>query len=82
MPSQDMFANIDVLLFDIQDIGARSYTYMSTLNYCLVAAQKYGKPVIVLDRPNPLGGTIVEGPVLEDPYKTFVGVDNLPWLTA
>lgn len=78
MPTQDMFSNIDVLLFDIQDIGARSYTYMSTLNYCLVAAQKYGKPVIVLDRPNPLGGTIVEGPVLEDPYKTFVGVDNLP----
>lgn len=78
MPTQDMFANIDVLLFDIQDIGARSYTYMSTLNYCLVAAAKYGKPVIVLDRPNPLGGTIVEGPVLEDPYKTFVGVDNLP----
>lgn len=78
MPTQDMFQKIDVLLFDIQDIGARTYTYMSTLNYCLVAAQKYGKPVIVLDRPNPLGGTIVEGPVLEDPYKTFVGVDNLP----
>ena len=78
MPSQDMFAKIDVLVFDIQDIGARSYTYMSTLNYCLVAAAKYGKPVIVLDRPNPLGGTLVEGPVLEDPYKTFVGVDNLP----
>lgn len=78
MPTKDMFNNIDVLLFDIQDLGARSYTYMSTLNYCMVAAQKYGVPVIVLDRPNPLGGTIVEGPVLEDPYKTFVGVDNLP----
>ncbi len=78
MPTQEMFANIDVLLFDIQDIGARSYTYMSTLNYCLVAAQKYGKPVVVLDRPNPVGGTIVEGPVLEDRFKTFVGVDNLP----
>lgn len=78
MPTKEMFANIDVLLLDIQDIGARSYTYMSTLNYCLVAAAKYGKPVIVLDRPNPLGGTIVEGPVLEDRFKTFVGVDNLP----
>lgn len=78
MPTKDMFANIDVLVFEIQDIGARSYTYMSTLNYCLVAAEKYGKPVVVLDRPNPVGGTIVEGPVLEDPYKTFVGVDNLP----
>lgn len=78
MPTKEMFAGIDVLLFDIQDIGARSYTYMSTLNYCLVAAEKYGKPVIVLDRPDPLGGTIVEGPVLEDRFKTFVGVDNLP----
>ncbi|MFZ5597754.1 MAG: exo-beta-N-acetylmuramidase NamZ domain-containing protein [Bacillota bacterium] len=78
MPTEDMLRGIDLLLFDIQDIGARSYTYMSTLNYCLVAAKKYGKPVIVLDRPNPLGGEIVEGPVLEDRYKTFVGVDNLP----
>ena len=58
MPTQDMFSNIDVLLFDIQDIGARTYTYMSTLNYCLVAAAKYNKPVIVLDRPNPLGASL------------------------
>ncbi|MCL6559203.1 MAG: DUF1343 domain-containing protein, partial [Firmicutes bacterium] len=78
MPTEEMLLDVDVLLFDIQDIGARSYTYMSTLNYCMVAAQRYHKPVIVLDRPNPLGGEIVEGPVLEDPYKTFVGVDNLP----
>ncbi|MGI6553607.1 MAG: exo-beta-N-acetylmuramidase NamZ domain-containing protein [Bacillota bacterium] len=78
MPTEKMLSGIDVLLFDIQDIGARSYTYMSTLNYCLVACQKYGKPLIVLDRPNPLGGIIVEGPVLEDPFISFVGVDNLP----
>ena len=78
MPTARMLDNIDVLVFDIQDIGARSYTYMSTLNYCMVAAKKYGKPVLVLDRPNPVGGLIVEGPVLEDPYITFVGVDNLP----
>ena len=78
MPTQAMLQGIDVLLFDIQDIGARSYTYMSTLQYCLVAAEKYKKPLIVLDRPNPLGGLIVEGPVLEDPYKSFMGVDNLP----
>lgn len=78
MPTARMLDNIDVLVFDIQDIGARSYTYMSTLNYCMVAAQKYGKPVLVLDRPNPVGGLIVEGPVMEDPYITFVGVDNLP----
>jgi uncharacterized protein YbbC (DUF1343 family) len=78
MPTQAMLQGIDVLLFDIQDIGARSYTYMSTLQYCVVAAKKYNKPLIVLDRPNPLGGMIVEGPVLEDPYKSFMGVDNLP----
>jgi len=78
MPTQAMLQGIDVLLFDIQDIGARTYTYMSTLQYCVVAAKKYNKPLIVLDRPNPLGGMIVEGPVLEDPFKSFMGVDNLP----
>lgn len=78
MPTADMLKNIDLLLFDVQDIGARSYTYMSTLNYCMVAAKKYNKPLVVLDRPNPVGGEIVEGPVLEDPFLSFVGVDNLP----
>lgn len=78
MPTAEMLSNIDVLIFDVQDIGARTYTYMSTLNYCMVAAQKYNKSIIVLDRPNPVGGVVVGGPVLEDPYKTFVGVDNLP----
>lgn len=77
-PTKDMLSNVDILIFDIQDIGARSYTYMSTLNYCMVAAAKYNKPIIVLDRPNPIGGQIVDGPVLEDKYITFVGVDNLP----
>lgn len=78
MPTPEMLADIDLLIFDIQDIGARSYTYMSTLNYCLVAARREGIPVIVLDRPNPVGGTIVEGPMMEDKFITFVGVDNLP----
>lgn len=78
MPTAEMLRDVDVLVFDIQDIGARSYTYMSTLNYCMVAAKKHGRQIVVLDRPNPLGGEIVEGPVLEDPYITFVGVDNLP----
>lgn len=77
-PTAKMLENVDLLIFDVQDIGARTYTYMSTLNYCMVAAQKYGKAVVVLDRPNPLGGLVVEGPVLEDPLITFVGVDNLP----
>lgn len=78
MPTEEMLRNVDLLLFDMQDIGARTYTYISTLNYVMIAAQKYNKPVIVLDRPNPVGGEIVEGPVLEDPYKSFVGIDNLP----
>lgn len=78
MPTEEMLKDVDVLLFDIQDVGARYYTYISTLNYAMVAAQKYGKSIIVLDRPNPLGGVIVEGPVLEEPYQTFVGVDILP----
>ncbi|WP_134699809.1 exo-beta-N-acetylmuramidase NamZ domain-containing protein [Ammoniphilus sp. YIM 78166] len=78
MPTPEMLEGIDVLLFDIQDIGARSYTYISTLNYCMIAAQKQGIPIVVLDRPNPLGGEIVDGPMLEEPYKSFVGVDLLP----
>jgi uncharacterized protein YbbC (DUF1343 family) len=78
MPTEEMLRDVDVLLFDVQDIGARTYTYISTLNYAMKAAAQYGKPVIVLDRPNPLGGEIVEAPVLEDAFETFVGVDNLP----
>ncbi|MGE5701527.1 MAG: exo-beta-N-acetylmuramidase NamZ domain-containing protein, partial [Clostridia bacterium] len=77
-PTSDMLKDIDVLLFDLQDIGARTYTYISTLHACMQAAKLAGKTVIVLDRPNPLGGTIVEGPVAEDPYLSFIGVDNLP----
>ncbi len=77
-PTEKMLQNIDVLLFDIQDIGARSYTYMSTMNYVIEAAALYSKPVIILDRPNPLGGLIVDGPMMEDPYISFVGIDNLP----
>jgi len=56
IPTQAMLQGIDVLLFDIQDIGARTYTYMSTLQYCLVAVEKYNKPLIILDRPNPWEG--------------------------
>lgn len=78
MPTEAMLQDIDVLLFDVQDVGARTYTYISTLNYAMKAAKQYGKSVIVLDRPNPLGGEIVEAPVLEDAFETFVGVDNLP----
>lgn len=77
-PADYMLNNIDVLLFDLQDIGARSYTYISTMNYAMQAAKENGKLFVVLGRPNPLGGLIMDGPMLEDPYQTFVGVDNLP----
>lgn len=78
MPTAAMLKDIDVLLYDVQDIGARSYTYISTLNYCMAAAKRDEKTIVVLDRPNPVGGLIVEGPVMEDRFISFVGVDNLP----
>lgn len=77
-PTSAMLSNIDVLIFDVQDVGSRTYTYMSTLNYCMIAAKENNKTLIILDRPNPVGGVIVDGPVLEEGFKTFVGVDNLP----
>ena len=78
MPTEEMLMGIDLLLYDIQDIGARSYTYISTLHYCMVAAQKYNLTVVVLDRPNPLGGVVVDGPMMEERFISFVGVDILP----
>lgn len=77
-PSRDMVQHIDVFVFDMQDIGSRTYTYMSTLNYILRAGAEYGIPVVVLDRPNPLGGEQVEGHMMQERYQTFVGVDRLP----
>ncbi|NTU24357.1 DUF1343 domain-containing protein [Brevibacillus sp. HB1.2] len=77
-PTPEMLKDIDILLIDLQDIGSRTYTYISTLQYAMTAAKEQGKEVMILDRPNPLGGTIVEGPVVELPYRSFIGVDTLP----
>lgn len=77
-PTTAMLQGVDVILFDIQDIGARSYTYISTMYYVMEAAKANGVSVVVLDRPNPVGGEICEGPVLEDFTIGFVGIDNLP----
>ncbi|GAC1305970.1 MAG: DUF1343 domain-containing protein [Vulcanimicrobiaceae bacterium] len=77
-PSAAMLAGIDVLLFDIQDVGDRAYTYISTLAYVMVAAKTYKKAIWVLDRPNPLGGAIVEGPVLDPKFSSFIGLYPLP----
>ncbi|WP_368656800.1 exo-beta-N-acetylmuramidase NamZ domain-containing protein [Brevibacillus dissolubilis] len=78
MPTDQMLTDVDLLLFDIQDIGSRTYTYISTLNYAMIAAKRANKQIVVLDRPNPVGGDIVDGPMLQEGYQTFVGVDILP----
>jgi uncharacterized protein YbbC (DUF1343 family) len=73
-PSAQMLAGIDVLLFDIQDVGSRSYTYISTMAYALQSAAAHGIEFWVLDRPNPVGGHAVEGPVLEPAFSSFIGL--------
>ncbi|GGC94363.1 hypothetical protein GCM10007216_26370 [Thalassobacillus devorans] len=77
-PTPDMLEDIDVLLFDIQDVGTRFYTYIYTMAYAMEAAQENDIPFIVLDRPNPISGSKVEGPVLEMEYKSFVGNYPIP----
>ncbi|MGX9719052.1 exo-beta-N-acetylmuramidase NamZ family protein [Stenotrophomonas acidaminiphila] len=77
-PTPDMLRGIDLLLFDIQDVGARFYTYPYTLANVLRAARREGIPVWVLDRPNPVGGLKVEGPVLEPAQASFVGMFPIP----
>lgn len=72
------FSGADTLLIDIQDVGLRFYTYLSTVLNCLRVAANEGIPVIILDRPNPLGGIAVEGPVLADSLKSFVGPLPIP----
>jgi len=77
-PTSDMLQNIDVLLFDIQDIGARFYTYIYTMSLAMEAAAQNGKTFVVLDRPNPINGTSVQGNVLEPALAGFVGLYPIP----
>ncbi len=77
-PTTEMLEGLDALVFDIQDIGARFYTYITTLGYVMEAAAKMKIPVYVLDRPNPLGGILVEGPQLDASQTSFVGYYPLP----
>ena len=77
-PTPAMLDLIDVLVIDIQDVGARIYTFIYTMANCLAAATRKGLPVIVCDRPNPIGGVAVEGPMLETGYKSFVGQYPIP----
>jgi uncharacterized protein YbbC (DUF1343 family) len=73
-PTTRMLANVDALLFDMQDVGARPYTYISTMALAMRAAKEKGIPFVVLDRPNPIGGHIVEGNVLDTAFKSFTGI--------
>ncbi len=77
-PSPEMLENIDALLVDLQDVGCRVYTFAWTVLGCLEVCAQLGIAVIILDRPNPLGGTIIEGPVLDMDYASFVGRAPIP----
>ncbi len=77
-PTPAMLAGIDTLVFDIQDIGARYYTYISTLGYLLEEGKRHNIRVVVLDRPNPLGGNLVEGPILDAKLESFAGYHTMP----
>jgi uncharacterized protein YbbC (DUF1343 family) len=78
VPTREMFADLDVLVVDLQDVGTRVYTFVTTLSYCMETARDCGKRVLVLDRPNPVGGDCVEGGLLRPEWASFVGRYPLP----
>ena len=77
-PTKEMLDGIDIIIYDIQDIGARFYTYISTLGLVMEAAAELNIPIIVLDRPNPIRSDIVEGPILDLKYQSFIGKYPIP----
>ena len=77
-PSAEMMRDIDVVVFDMQDVGSRYYTFIYTLSYVMEACLEHHKEVVVLDRPNPINGVDLEGPVLEHGYESFVGRYQIP----
>ena len=77
-PTPDMLAGLDAIVIDLQDVGTRVYTYIYTMANCMRAAAKQGLPVVVCDRPNPVGGTAIEGPLLDRAYASFVGQYPIP----
>ena len=78
-PKKEQLAGIDVMVFDLQDVGARFYTYISSLHYVMEACAENGIPLIILDRPNP-NGNIIDGPLLEKEFTSFVGMHPIPLL--
>tara|TARA_B100001287_G_scaffold199668_1_gene169092 strand:+ start:1269 stop:2519 length:1251 start_codon:yes stop_codon:yes gene_type:complete len=77
-PNAEMLEGINLIIYDIQDIGARFYTYISTLGLIMEAGAEFGIPILVLDRPNPIRGDIIEGPILNLDFKSFVGYYPIP----
>jgi uncharacterized protein YbbC (DUF1343 family) len=77
-PTPESLAGIDLLMFDIQDIGSRTYTYISTLGEAMRACAEHRKPLWVLDRPNPIGGLQAEGPVMPEQWRNFIGWGPMP----
>src|SRR5687768_14908852 len=77
-PTAEMLSGLDVLVIDLQDVGTRIYTYIYTMANCLKAARRHGVKAIVCDRPNPIGGIAVEGPLLAAGFESFVGLYPIP----
>src|SRR5437773_10551109 len=75
-----MLSRVDALVIDLQDVGVRPFTYVSTMALTMQAARRARKPVIVLDRPNPMGGLLVDGPVLEPQFRSFIGMYPIPYV--
>ena len=78
VPTQEMLEGLDTLIVDLQDVGTRVYTYITTLALCMEACEKAGVKVVVFDRPNPVGGEIIEGSLLEEKWRSFVGHHPIP----
>lgn len=78
-PTDEMLKNITLMIFDIQDIGSRSYTYINTMFYAMEEAAKRGISFMVLDRPNPINGITVDGPMLEEKWRSFLGYIDVPY---
>jgi uncharacterized protein YbbC (DUF1343 family) len=77
-PADSMLTNVDALVYDLQEVGGRTWTYVSTMALSMMAAKRKGIPFVVLDRPNPIGGEIVEGAPLDPKFKSFVGMYSIP----
>ncbi|MGQ0549043.1 MAG: exo-beta-N-acetylmuramidase NamZ family protein [Armatimonadota bacterium] len=79
-PTRQMLARVDVLVVDLQDVGVRPFTYATTMALVMASGRESGKPIVILDRPNPLGGLTVDGPVLEPQYRSLIGAYPIPYV--